>query len=374
MKNFKFLNFLLICLLISCSSKEIESADLENEASEITESDIANAIISTKSNCNLNDTKLFDAPVNNSTDAVNRSTYGMSAWKIVEELSDEFNYPGGKMAPAFTKKWNLGYVNSYSGPLPTVWTGNSIGFEDEGANGNRALTLIAEENGAGSTRTLECGMISTKATSSYPLFQEARVKVSNSQLANAVWMISSEPGQFEEIDNLETYGPRIRLDGEECDKPYFADRLHLSHHTFKNEGGERLDYQPQKETWMSRKKDASNCDRANDVIWNEDYHTFAVKWVSPNRIEYFVDGKRVKIVSGLRLEDGIDPESYTTCGDGLTKEMYMLISQAAQVWRYGGTTQFWNSTDTKSGIDTKMKVDWIRVYTPSGKLNSRICN
>ncbi|MEP0213801.1 MAG: hypothetical protein ABJD66_11330 [Cellulophaga sp.] len=374
MKNCKIFIYSLLTFMLSCSSKDIESPDLENETSEIVNLDINDHIISTKSDCNLTNTQLFDTPATKNGVSVNRGEFDMGAWKKVEELSDEFNYPGGKTSPNFSEKWNLGYVNSYTGPLPTVWTGNSIGFENQGSNDNRVLTLTAQVEGSGNSKTLECGMISTKATSSYPLFQEARVKVSNSQLANAVWMISNDSGQFEEIDNLETYGPRIRLDGEECDKPYFADRLHLSHHTFKNVDGERLDYQPQKETWMSRKQNSSSCGRDNDVKWNEAYHTYGVKWVSPEVLEYFVDGKRVKIISGLRDEDGIDPENYTTCGDGLTKEMHMLISQAAQVWRYGGVTEFWNSTDIKFGADTKMSVDWIRVYTPTGTTNKINCN
>lgn len=326
----------------------------------------------TLSDCSPTNNILFDVPVNNNIQAVNRNDFDMGSWQLVDALSDEFDYTGGKSAPVFTNKWKYGFVNNYTGPLPTEWTGEQISFETvEGAN--RALVLMAADTGTGANRRLKCGMITSKAKSSYPIFQEAKVKISNSQLANAIWMLSGNSGTTEEIDNLETYGPRIRPDNTVCEYPYYADRIHLSHHTFKNEGGTRLDYQPHQQTWMSRKKTEGNCSRDNEVVWSQNYHYFGVKWVDEQRLEYFVDGQRVKIVEGLRAADGIDPKSYTNC-NGLTREMHMIISQAAQAWRYGGATNFWNSTDIKSGVNTKMYVDWIRVYSPNGQINTRACN
>ncbi|NJB83499.1 LamG domain-containing protein [Wenyingzhuangia aestuarii] len=324
------------------------------------------------SSCSLENNILFDAPVNNNVQEVNLSEFDMGDWQLVDELSDEFDYAAGKTASVFLSKWKFGFINNYTGPAPTEWSGDQITFETlEGAN--RAIVLTPSEVGTGANRTLKCGMISSKAKSSYPIFQEAKVKISNSQLANAVWMLSGEPGTTEEIDNLEAYGPRLRPDNTLCDYPYYADRIHLSHHTFKSVGGERMDYQPKIQTWMSRKKTEGDCSRDNEVVWSQDYHYFGVKWVNEQRLEYFVDGKRVKVVTGLRVADGIDPESYTAC-NGLTREMHMIISQAAQAWRYGGATNFWNSSDIKTGPNTKMYVDWIRVYSPTGNVNSRSCD
>lgn len=380
MKKIILLSYSLLAFsFIKCSSDQITSDEtsdeltindhLNNEGT--TTSQTGNIAIT--SNCSpLNDI-LFDARVNNTPKEVNRNAFGMKSWKIVNSLSDEFNYPGGKSSPEYNQKWKPGFVNSYTGPLPTVWTGEQVSFETISGT-NRALVLSAKENGVGNNRTLACGMITSRGKSSYPLFQEAKVKISSSQLANAVWMLSDDPGTTEEIDNLEAYGPRLLPDGTECANPYFADRIHLSHHTFANIGGERKDYQPKIQTWMSRKKTTNDCTRENDVVWSEDYHYFGVKWVSPTRLDYFVDGKLVKTVNGLRIEDGIDPRSYTKCGDGLTREMHMIISQASQVWRYGGAENFWNSSDIKTGDNTKMKIDWIRVYSPTGDENRRSCD
>ncbi|MEM6829845.1 MAG: family 16 glycosylhydrolase [Bacteroidota bacterium] len=351
--------------------------EIENELDQVDPIAIENPAMGPNpvlSNCALSNDILFDAPVNNNINPVSRGNNGMGSWQQVASLSDEFNYPGGKSSPNFLSKWKLGFVNNFTGPLPTVWTGNQVTFETINGN-NRAVVLTARQSGSGSSRTLQCGMISTFAKSSYPLFQEARVKISNSQIANAVWMLSGDPGTTEEIDNLETYGPRVKPDGNLSSSPFFGDRLHLSHHTFRVNGNERLDYQPQKETWMSRKQNANNCNRSNDVVWSRRYHIFGVKWESPTVLKYYVDGRLVKTINGLRDEDGIDPRRYTTCGAGLTRAMHMLISQASQTWRWGagqtGINGFWNSGDVITGNNTKMFVDWIRVYTPTGGLNQR---
>ncbi|UZO82595.1 family 16 glycosylhydrolase [Aquimarina sp. ERC-38] len=374
MTNFKILTVFLLLLSVSCEQvdEDILSAD-SNDNSE--EPDFKNqGSIPVLSNCRLGDINLFDAPVNRAVRATPLAQNGMRGWKIVSELSDEFNYKGGKASPRFQEKWKLGYVNAFT-PLPTVWTGagKQVTFEDDyrGRGNNRLLVLQAEID-KGNQKRLLCGMISSLETSSYPLFQEASVRISNSQLANAVWMISKQT-QIEEIDNLEAYGPRIRVDGKQVDNPYFANRLHLSHHTFRQTATQRFDYQPKKDTWMSRKKTNASCSRLNDVVWSEKFHTFGVLWKSPTELVYFVDGKKVKTVRGLKGKDGIDPRGYTTCGKGLTREMHMLISQAAQPWRYGGTDAFFRSKDIKSGPETKMFIDWIRVYSPNGKLNKRAC-
>lgn len=374
------LTSMLVCLLLfSCGEETQENISNSNEVSDASLEGFEDlpakegAPVATLSSCSPIDNILFDAPVNNTIQAVNRSVFGMGNWQLVDDLSDEFDYPGGKSAPVFSSKWKYGFVNNYTGPLPTAWTGDQITFETLSGS-NRAVVLTAADTGSGASRRLNCGMITSNAKSSYPIFQEAKVKISNSQLANAIWMLSGDAGTTEEIDNLETYGPRIRPNNTQCDYPYYGDRIHLSHHTFKTENGVRLDYQPHVETWMSRKQSAGDCSRANDVVWSEDYHYFGVKWVNNQRLDYFIDGKRVKTVSGLRVEDGIDPDYYTSCGNGLTREMHMIISQAAQSWRYGSTDNFWNSSDIKSGPNTKMYVDWIRVYSPSGNVNARSCN
>ncbi|WP_027395182.1 family 16 glycosylhydrolase [Aquimarina latercula] len=373
--NLSGLIIFFLCCILACSNDDniVPENNSDDPDEEVEEEEEELGSIAVLSDCLFGDTNLFDTPVHNAIEETSLVDNGMENWQRVEMLSDEFDYLGGKQSPEFQNKWRLGYVNNFQ-PLPTIWTGDQVSFEDDTANpGNRILILQAIIDETGNEKILRCGMISSKETSTYPLYQEAKVKISNSQLANAVWMISKET-QIEEIDNVEAYGPRIRIDGQECDRPYFADRIHLSHHTFRQTETERFDYQPQKYTWMSRKKDNNDCSRDNDVVWSEQFHIFGVKWESPTKLVYFIDGKKVKTVNDLREEDAIDPRGYTTCGDGLTREMHMLISQASQPWRYGSVDAFWNSNDIKSGPNTKMMVDWIRVYTPYGQLNRQTCN
>jgi len=351
----------IVCLLNSCSEKDLL---LENEGStQIEKSTLKSSgsgWVAVTSSCSQpGDNSIFYGITNNSVNRtnLNDAANGMVGWKLVEELSDEFNYAGGKSASEFNAKWKLGYINNFSVP-PTKWSGSQVTFENIGTN-NRALVLKAIKSGS----DLLCGMITSKAASTFPLYQEAKVKVSNSQLANAVWMISNDQGQLEEIDNLETYGPKLRSNGTVCNKPWYADKLHLSHHTFKVIGGDKKDYQPQEATWMMRK--VGDCG-SDFVSWKNAYHIFGVKWESANKLVYYIDGLKVKTVTAGT--QGIDPNNYTAFG-GLKKEMFMIISQAAQAWRYGGATQFWNSGDVISGNNTKMYIDWIKVYSPTGNLN-----
>ncbi|PKQ64195.1 hypothetical protein BZG02_05050 [Labilibaculum filiforme] len=364
---------ILLPILFLATSCEDDNNDLQSETTVSNSSDqlslksAGSGWTSLTSNCKQpSNTIEFLAPTSNTEHRtnLNDSNNGMVGWGLVTTLSDEFNYSAGKNAAEFQSRWKLGYINAFTGVKPTIWSDSQVNFENISTN-NRALVIKADKSGD----NLLCGMITTKATSCYPLYQEARVKVSKSQLANAVWMISNDAKQLEEIDNLETYGPATRSDGSSCLYPWFANKLHLSHHTFAyDSAGKRLDYQPLTATWMSRK--TGDCS-SNLVNWSAKYHIYGVKWESATKLVYYVDGVKVKTVTNG--DQGIDPKSYTTCG-GLKKEMHMIISQAAQTWRYGTIADFWASGDDLTGDITKMYVDWIKVYTPTGKENRSTCN
>jgi len=360
-KSIIIIYLMLFLVFVSCTDKDIVLEQNDKDVNELallkSSGSGYNAVTST---CTQpSEKEIFYGVTNTTVKPTVLSSNGMSGWKLVAALSDEFNYDSGTSTPEFLQKWNLGYINSYTRPAPTKWTGSQVSFTSLGT-GNKALVLKAQKSGS----DLLCGIITSKKASAYPLYQEARVKASKSQLANAVWMISNDVSQLEEIDNLETYGPLLRSNGTQCNKPWYAQKLHLSHHTFKKTSTTRLDYQPETATWMMRK--TGDCG-SGFVDWSSGYHIFGVKWESAHKLIYFVDGKKVKTVTdGVQ---GIDPKGYTEFG-GLKKEMYMIISQAAQAWRYGGATQFWNSGDDISGDRTKFFIDWIRVYTPSGNINT----
>ncbi|PKQ64196.1 hypothetical protein BZG02_05060 [Labilibaculum filiforme] len=369
----KIYYLILLPILFFATSCEDDSNDLQSETTVSNSSDqlslksSGSGWTSYTSNCTQPSNSVeFLAPTNNTENRtnLNDSNNGMVGWGLVATLSDEFNYSAGKNASEFQSRWKLGYLNAWTGVKPTVWADSQVNFETIGTN-NRALVIKANKSG----NDLLCGMITTKAKSSYPLYQEARVKVSKSQLADCLWMLSGDTHNLEEIDNIETYGPATLANGKSCKYPWYSNKLHLSHHTFKYDAnGNRLDYQPQTATWMSMKTGDCN---SSIVDWSDKYHIYGVKWESATKLVYYVDGVKVKTTT--TGSQGIDPKGYTACG-GLKKEMHMLIGQEAQAWRYGTTADFWASGDDFTGDRTTMYVDWIKVYTPTGKENRSTCN
>lgn len=170
------------------------------------------------------------------------------------------------------------------------------------------------------------------------MYMEVRVKMSESVLSSAVWMLSDD--STEEIDNLEAFGAKS--------SSYFSKRLHLSHHVFIRNPFQ--DYQPEgSATWYTD----------NTTTWSDDYHNYGVLWENPWSLSYYVDGELVRTTPKAE----IDPENYTN-GAGLTKPMHMIISAAAQSWRESQGIVFLTDPTVTNEANTIMKVDWIRVYKP----------
>ncbi|PHQ32370.1 beta-agarase [Rhodopirellula bahusiensis] len=253
-----------------------------------------------------------------------------TTWKL-HPVSDDFNYvakPTGK-PKEFTKRWNDSFINAWKGPGRTEFnSGHS--YVNDGHLGIHASRKPG-------TDLVYTGAVSSKETFRYPLYVEASVKISGLVLASNVWMLS--PDSTEEIDIIEAYGSQ--RPGQE----WTAQRLHISHHVFIREPFQ--DYQPTDEgSWY---EDGSN--------WREEFHRAGVFWKDPWNLEYYIDGKKVRTVSG---ESIIDPHGYTK-GNGLSKPMHLIIDAEDQTWRSDkGITP----TDSELADLTKsiMWVDWIRVY------------
>lgn len=76
-----------------------------------------------------------------------------------------------------------------------------------------------------------------------------------------------------------------------------------------------------------------------------------VHWRDPWHLEYFVDGKLVRAVSGHQM---IDPKGFTG-GTGLNKPMHIIINAEDQNWRFDkGTT----STDEELS-DVENSIMWV---------------
>lgn len=258
----------------------------------------------------------------------------VSNWKLQTKLSNEFNY-ASKSSNLFSTDWQDYFFNGWEGPPPlTKFTPAQSTIE------NNMLVFRAKiVNGR-----VQTGCVTSKGTTSYPMYMEARVKISNSDLSSAVWMLSDD--SLEELDNLEAWG--------NVDRDYYSKVLHLSHHIFKPVTGKpKLDYQPTgNDTFYSDGKGTK---------WTSAFHVYGVLWNSPKEIKYYVDNKLVRTVP----VNQIDPKNYTTKG-GLTKPMHMIISQAAQPWRetLGNIEPYLVNPSVTNIARTVTQIDWIRTYKP----------
>ncbi|MFI3290097.1 MAG: family 16 glycosylhydrolase [Rikenellaceae bacterium] len=268
------------------------------------------------------------------------------AWEL-QPHSDDFNYDfqGADELTEFGGKWTNYYHGRWSGPAPTIWRHDHVKVE----GGNLQIRASRPEDvemknvksGDGSV-TLPgtySGCITSTQRIVYPAYIEARAKLSNSVMASDVWMLS--PDDTQEIDIIEAYGSDRDGGG------YGADRLHLSHHVFIRSPFQ--DYQPHDPgTWY---RDPEG------IIWRNDFHRVGVYWRDPTYLEYFVDGKSVRVVEGM---DIIDPKGFTD-GTGLTKEMDIIINMEDQSWRaIKGLTP--TDEELQNEEDCTFNVDWIRVY------------
>ncbi|GAB4570167.1 MAG: family 16 glycosylhydrolase [Anaerolineae bacterium] len=251
-------------------------------------------------------------------------------WELLP-LSDDFNYsaPADEKGPEFTSKWKDTYHNAWKGPGLTEWRRDHSWVE----NGH---LVIAASRKPDSNRVY-AGIITSKQRVRYPLYVEARAKISKLVMATAVWLLS--PDDTQEIDIMEAYG------SDRPDQTWFAERVHLSHHVFIRQPFQ--DYQPKDPgSWYY-----------DGTIWSDDFHRYGVFWRDPWHLEYYIDGKLVRTVSGPSI---IDPYGYTN-GTGLSKAMDVIIDTEDQDWR---SDEGITPTDEELADDTRrfFYVDWIRFY------------
>ena len=254
-------------------------------------------------------------------------------WQL-QDTSDDFTYTASpapaKQPTEFTKRWKTDYINAWRGPGNTVWNAGHSYVTD----GHLGVTA-SRKTGA---KKISTGIISSRKTYQYPLFIETRAKICNQVLASCVWMLSADSTQ--EIDVLEAYG------GDRPGQEWFAKRLHLSHHVFIREPF--TDYQP---------KDPGSWYFENDKLWRQHFVRVGVYWRDPWHLEYYIDGKKVRTVSG---KEKIDPQNHTN-GTGLSKAMHVIINLENQDWRIaeGVTPTDKELSNTDNAI---MWVDWLRIY------------
>ena len=262
-------------------------------------------------------------------------------WQLQENVSDDFNYeaPADDKGSAFTDRLDDWYHNAWSGPGLTIWRRDHVWIEDG------MLTFVASRASDG--RSVHLGCVSSNNRVIYPVYIEARAKVHNSVLACAIWLLS--PDDTREIDFMEAYGADFAAGApkDKQDQTWFSHRMHVSHHMFIREPFQ--DYQPKDPgTWIY-----------SETPWRENFHTYGVYWRDPWHLEYYIDGKLVRTVSG---PDIIDPEGYTD-GGGLNLPMDIIIDAEDHAWRSRqGITP--TNEELANQENHTFRMDWIRAYKP----------
>ncbi|WP_010180046.1 galactose-binding domain-containing protein [Aquimarina agarilytica] len=338
-------------------------------------------------------------------------------WVLQEAPSDDFNYtfngssnrvnfgPSGQPAKWYNQYHDQpnGRPNVFPGPGPTIWTRDHISV------GGGTLNIIASRvpgeskidlNGVQTYNfSSRSGCMTNLNRVIYPVYVEARVQIMNSMLASDVWLLS--PDDTEEIDIIEAYGGA----GDDGRNQFFAERIHLSHHVFIRQPFR--DYQPRDINSFWRRRAVNQ--------WGGRTVNIGVYWVSPTRLEYYIDGQLQRIVDNnavtsrlideqfqatypagvtstgrtgelffdpnlpgfqqmnvaSSLEEAqqlsnisvIDPFNHLQNGRRFSKEMDIIINVEDQSFQ-ADAGRSPSDAEINRPEDNVMRVDWIRVYKP----------
>ncbi|XPF95332.1 RICIN domain-containing protein [Colwellia sp. RE-S-Sl-9] len=253
-----------------------------------------------------------------------------NTWEL-QSVSDDFNYnatPTSKPAD-FNNRWNASYINAWTGPGDTEF--------NSGHSYTTGGSLALQSSAKAGTDKIYTGIISSKATFTYPLYLEVRAKPSNNTLANAAWMLS--PDSTQEIDAMESYG------SDRSTQTWFDQRMHVSHHVFIREPFQ--DYQP---------KDGGEWIYNGGESYRSGMKRYGVHWKDPWNLDYYIDGVLVRSTSGVNM---IDPNNFTN-GTGLNKAMHIILDVEHQDWRDVKPT----AAELADANKSIFFIDWIRVYKP----------
>lgn len=325
-------------------------------------------------------------------------------WELQEGPSDDFNYvceATAERSDFGSGKWYNFYHNNWDGPGTTYWQHDHVEVDGE------HLVIRASRNP--STKKMgvpgvNAGCVTGHHRVGYPVFVEAAVSVANIALASDVWLLS--PDDTQELDIIECYG------GAGSGNGYFAEFIHLSHHSFIRKPFQ--DYQPRdRHSWWKKEGILS----WGTYCWNGGDRKFVrvgIHWISPFHFEYYIDGERVRVLyhhavatrigetwhythptmkDGKLLFEGgyqkmatfeekqgkfsfqtlkqaseaspvsiIDPYNFQN-GRGMDKDMDIIINIESQNWHVAdGRTP--EDSDLADPTRNRMLVDWIRVYKP----------
>ncbi|WP_010182621.1 galactose-binding domain-containing protein [Aquimarina agarilytica] len=337
----------------------------------------------------------------------------IASWELIKDLSDDFNY-ASKQNAKFGSTWDEKYNPDpgFAGPGQTRWNvAGSASFNNNYVKLNNGSLEIRSFPGAANPggrrnftdRFVNCGIISSKKTITYPVYMEARIKVSNLENSSNFWMLNACDN--EEIDVLECYGGAKQRDNNGNltggDNPFYTTQMSVNQHIWhrrggQNHGGETANCGGQNLTDFTYQvyftTDASGTGTARN--WRDDFHTFGVYWGSPTEVTYYIDGVPRfngnhyvpnRIANGLTgsLADArlqCPNSSVLRCEtDALLKDVQGRSSggSAYPNREFNDPTFIIIDTESHSGRPLEsvanlnnntlnvMKVDWVRVYRPT---------
>ncbi|WP_040459371.1 family 16 glycosylhydrolase [Gayadomonas joobiniege] len=264
-------------------------------------------------------------------------TYGN--WQLNPAISDDFNY--SEKNQQFFKKWHDNHIRGWKGPGATYFSAEHS-FIKAGQLVLTAAPVPADKQGKTvdygnfeTKKTIYTGFVTAKQVLSYPAYVEVNMKVSDLALANNFWLLSDDDRN--EIDVTETYGDderKVRL-------------MATNYHIFKRDPKTNAmldDYGHKQKHFKTPKQDKLN----------SSFHRFGFLWLSPTKMQFFLDGKAVRELS-LRT-DLTDPE-----GHYFDRPMRIIFDMEDHVWRARkGISP--SKSDLMDVSRNKMYIDWIRTY------------
>lgn len=258
-------------------------------------------------------------------------------WALQKDFSNDFSSSG--KSDDFHANWKDTYWNKWTGPGLTHW----MQEESDIAKGQ----LIISASRRAGTDKVNCGVVTSKGTVLYPLYTEARIKVSQLELSSNFWLLSTDNRR--EIDVLEIYGGAAN--------PYFARNMSTNFHVFirSQEKGISSDFNYQNHVTLP-----------DSAFWRDDYHTFGVYWKSPTEVFFYIDGEQLPAGSWKQAE--MFDKDYTRTKMDKTKyqmdrPMHLILDTEDHHWRsVKGIVA--SDEDLADPAKNKMYVDWIRTYKP----------
>lgn len=260
-------------------------------------------------------------------------------WELLEQHSDNFNYSGKNST--FHRKWFDNHIRGWKGPGATYFSAQHSDVKN-GMLVLRSETVPLSAQGEvihygdfATKKTIHTGFVTAKEVIQYPVYIEAKLKVSKIALASNFWLLSDDDKY--EIDVTETYG----------DTENNAMSMSTNYHIFKrdpvtNDYLEDYGHKP-----MHHKT------KGHSLI-SENFHRFGFYWKSPTHMEFFLDGVKVRTLSVDT--DLTDPDKHF-----FSRPLRVIFDMEDHVWRAEkGITP--TANELNDPTKNSMYIDWIRTY------------